>query len=210
MLAHNPSSSYNGIPTFVNPKYLKKAQSKKPCLYKVPFDKDDLVNIFAPDCAETLILEKESISKLNKDLVKEYDYSNQNSLYEIFTLQTRKSLDEFYVANEIQIVDLDWEIRMDNRWQQPITQERTVLVQNILIPLVKKKKENAYAFESALKKEMFEDLEYVQSLEKEVDELKLGNKEFSNEYDLLLQECLTNNIMCDALSSMVDIDEYSE
>ncbi|GKA00904.1 hypothetical protein Tco_0673569 [Tanacetum coccineum] len=61
MLAHNPSSSYNGRPTFVNPKYLKKAQSKKPCLYKVSFDKDDLANIFAPDCAKTLILEKEGV-----------------------------------------------------------------------------------------------------------------------------------------------------
>ncbi|GKC99063.1 hypothetical protein Tco_1169338 [Tanacetum coccineum] len=99
---------------------------------------------------------------------------------------------------------------MDNRWQQPITQEITVLVQNILIPLAKKTKENAFAFESALKKEIFGDSEYVQSLEKEVDELKSDNKEFSNEYDLLLQECLTNNIMCTTLSSMTDIDEYSE
>ncbi|GJU96886.1 hypothetical protein Tco_1326157 [Tanacetum coccineum] len=47
-------------PTFANPKYLKKAQSGKPCLYKVPFDKDDLANIFAPDCAEILILGQES------------------------------------------------------------------------------------------------------------------------------------------------------
>nr|GEV67087.1 hypothetical protein [Tanacetum cinerariifolium] len=60
-------------PTFANPKYLKKAQSEKPCLYNVPFDKDDLANIFAPDCAETLILEQESRSNLNKYLVKEYD-----------------------------------------------------------------------------------------------------------------------------------------
>ncbi|GKB44563.1 hypothetical protein Tco_0889505 [Tanacetum coccineum] len=57
---HNPSSSYNGRPTFANPKYLKKAQSGKPCLYKVPFDKDDIANIFAIDCAEILILEQES------------------------------------------------------------------------------------------------------------------------------------------------------
>ncbi|GJY81927.1 hypothetical protein Tco_0494678 [Tanacetum coccineum] len=99
---------------------------------------------------------------------------------------------------------------MDNRWQQPITQEITVLVKNILIPLAKKTKENAYAFESALKKEMFENLEYVQSLEKELDELQSEKNEFSNEYDLLLQECLTNNIMCAALSSMADIDEYSK
>nr|GEY01744.1 hypothetical protein [Tanacetum cinerariifolium] len=131
-------------PNFANPKYLKKAQSKKPYMYKVPFDKDDL------------------------------------------------------------------EKRMDNRWKQPITQEIIVLVKNLLIPLAKNTKETAYAFESSLKKEMFEDLKYVQSLEKEVDGLQSDKNEFSNEYDLLLQECLTNNIMCDALSSMTDIDEYYE
>ncbi|GKB44562.1 hypothetical protein Tco_0889504 [Tanacetum coccineum] len=99
---------------------------------------------------------------------------------------------------------------MDNRWQQLITQEITVLVKNLLIPLAKKKKEIAYAFEYVLKKEMFKYLEYVQSLKKEVDELQLDKNEFSNEYDLYLQQCLTNNIMCAALSSMADIDEYSE
>ncbi|GJU89291.1 hypothetical protein Tco_1301714 [Tanacetum coccineum] len=99
---------------------------------------------------------------------------------------------------------------MDNRWKRPITQEITVLVKNLLIPLAKKTKENAYAFELALKKKMFEDLEYVQSPVKELHELQSDKNEFSNEYDLLLKQCLTNYIMSVALSSMVDIDEYSE
>ncbi|GJT69852.1 hypothetical protein Tco_1029138 [Tanacetum coccineum] len=84
MLAPNPSLYYNGRASFVNPKYLKKAQSKKSCLYKVSFDKDDLANIFAPNSEETLILEKESRSKLDKELVKHYDYTYQNSLYELW------------------------------------------------------------------------------------------------------------------------------
>ncbi|GKB26588.1 hypothetical protein Tco_0865989 [Tanacetum coccineum] len=57
MLAPNTSSYYNVIVSFVNPKYLKKAQSKKLCLYKVPYDKDDLANIFAPNTEETFLLE---------------------------------------------------------------------------------------------------------------------------------------------------------
>nr|GEW28521.1 integrase, catalytic region, zinc finger, CCHC-type, peptidase aspartic, catalytic [Tanacetum cinerariifolium] len=69
--------------SFVNPMYLKKAQFAKPCLYKVPYDKDDLVNIFAPYYDETLILKEESRSKLDKDLMKPYDYTYQNSLYEV-------------------------------------------------------------------------------------------------------------------------------
>ncbi|GJU34342.1 retrovirus-related pol polyprotein from transposon TNT 1-94 [Tanacetum coccineum] len=32
-------STYNGRPTFANPRYLKKAQSEKPCLYEIPYDK---------------------------------------------------------------------------------------------------------------------------------------------------------------------------
>nr|GEW02835.1 hypothetical protein [Tanacetum cinerariifolium] len=58
MLALKPSSSYNGGPSFANPKYLKKAQSEKPCLYEIPYDKDDLANIFSPDRKETLTLEQ--------------------------------------------------------------------------------------------------------------------------------------------------------
>ncbi|GJX36992.1 hypothetical protein Tco_0250295, partial [Tanacetum coccineum] len=125
MLAPNPNLSYNGRPRFANPKYLKKAQSEKPCLYKTPYDKDDLANIFAPNQEETLTLEQESRSKLHKETVE---------------------------------------------------------------------KENAYEFENALKQKMFEDLEYIQSLEKEVDELEYEKAEFSNEYDLLLQESVSKDI----------------
>ncbi|GJR71538.1 hypothetical protein Tco_0083903 [Tanacetum coccineum] len=92
MLAPNPSSYYNFRASFVNPIFLKKGQSAKPCLYKVPYDKNDLVNTFAPNCDETLILEEESRLKLDKDLVKPYDYTYQNSLYKLFTPQTHKSL----------------------------------------------------------------------------------------------------------------------
>ncbi|GJS23111.1 retrovirus-related pol polyprotein from transposon TNT 1-94 [Tanacetum coccineum] len=86
---------------------------------KVPYDKDDLANIFAPNCDETLILGEESRLKLNKD-------------------------------------------------------------------------------------------KYVQSHEKELDELQSNKTEFSNEYDLLLQECLSKDILYAALSYMTDIDKYSE
>ncbi|GJZ81352.1 hypothetical protein Tco_0646346 [Tanacetum coccineum] len=103
MLAPNPISYYNGRASFVNPMYLKKAQSEKPCFYKVPYDKDDLANIFAPNCEEILILEEEKL-----------------------------------------------------------------------------------------------------------DELQSNKTEFSNEYDLLLQECLSKDSLCVALCSMTDIDEYSK
>ncbi|GKB76859.1 hypothetical protein Tco_0943754 [Tanacetum coccineum] len=62
-------STFNGRPTFANPMYLKKAQSKKPCLYEIPYDTSDLANRFVPDREETLTLKKID-QKLNNRLVK--------------------------------------------------------------------------------------------------------------------------------------------
>ncbi|GJX95454.1 retrovirus-related pol polyprotein from transposon 17.6 [Tanacetum coccineum] len=56
-------STYNGRPTFANPRYLKKAQSEKPCLYEIPYDTSDPANRFAPEREETMTLDNESRSK---------------------------------------------------------------------------------------------------------------------------------------------------
>ncbi|GJU32824.1 ribonuclease H-like domain-containing protein [Tanacetum coccineum] len=93
-------SSYEGLVKEKN-KHLKKAQSEKPCLYEISYDKYDIANMFAPNKEETLTLEKESRSKLNKDLVKPYDYTKQNSLYEIKP-PTWEYLDQLAHANEVQ------------------------------------------------------------------------------------------------------------
>ncbi|GJT36007.1 hypothetical protein Tco_0926426 [Tanacetum coccineum] len=68
-------ATYNGRLTFANPRYLKKAQSEKPRLYEIPYDTSDPANRFAPDREETMTLDNESRSKLNKDYVKPYDYT---------------------------------------------------------------------------------------------------------------------------------------
>ncbi|GJR13341.1 hypothetical protein Tco_0795993 [Tanacetum coccineum] len=208
MLAPNPNSYYNGRASFVNPKYIKKAQSEKPCLYTVPYNKDDLENIFAPNSEETLILEKESRSKLDKEFVKHYDYTYKNSLYEHFTPQTGKSLDHIFlptkssiskskqafhivkhnITNFQTIVDMDWQSHLEHLLEKAITHEIIMLVKDLSMPLAEKTRENASEFDKVLKEEMFEDLQYVQSLEKELDALQYDKDEFSNEYDLLLQE----------------------
>nr|GEX63026.1 hypothetical protein [Tanacetum cinerariifolium] len=61
--------TFNGRPTFANLMYLKMAQSKKPCLYEILNNQSDPANRLVLDKEETLTLEKESQSKLNKDLV---------------------------------------------------------------------------------------------------------------------------------------------
>ncbi|GJU28819.1 hypothetical protein Tco_1172408 [Tanacetum coccineum] len=69
---------FNGRPAFANPMYLKKAQYEKPCKYEIPYDQSDPANRLVPDREEILTLEKESRSKLNKDLVKPFDYAKLN------------------------------------------------------------------------------------------------------------------------------------
>ncbi|GKB07757.1 hypothetical protein Tco_0836041, partial [Tanacetum coccineum] len=100
MLAQK-GSTYNGRPSFANPMYLKKAQSEKPCLYEIPYDTSDLANRFTLDREETLTLEKESRSKLDKDLVKSYDYTKQNSLYENFKPASQEYHEQLAHANEV-------------------------------------------------------------------------------------------------------------
>ncbi|GJV03776.1 hypothetical protein Tco_1337345 [Tanacetum coccineum] len=79
-----------------------------------------------------------------------------------------------------------------------------------LMPVTLDTKSRALLFETQLKTEMFADLKYVQSLEREVDELQTDKNEFSKEYNLLLQECVSKDIMCYILCSFESLDEKTE
>nr|GEX43970.1 integrase, catalytic region, zinc finger, CCHC-type, peptidase aspartic, catalytic [Tanacetum cinerariifolium] len=54
--------TYNGRPTFANPRYLKQAQSEISCLYVFPYDKSTHANRLIPDEEETLSLERERVN----------------------------------------------------------------------------------------------------------------------------------------------------
>nr|GEU99239.1 retrovirus-related Pol polyprotein from transposon TNT 1-94 [Tanacetum cinerariifolium] len=110
--------TYNGRPTFANPRYLKQTQSEIPCLYAFPYDQSTHANRLIPDGKETLAFERESRSKLNKDL--------------------------------------------------------------------------------------------VESLEKEIDELESDKAEFLNMYDVILQECVSKDVMCSYLMSLSNLDALDE
>ncbi|GJW56259.1 retrovirus-related pol polyprotein from transposon TNT 1-94 [Tanacetum coccineum] len=94
-------ATYNGRSTFANPKYLKTAQSEKPRLYEIPFDTSDPATRFFPNGEETVTLEKESRSKLDKDKVKPYDYTYQTVLYETFKPPSKAYLDQLERAKEV-------------------------------------------------------------------------------------------------------------
>nr|GEW70281.1 retrovirus-related Pol polyprotein from transposon TNT 1-94 [Tanacetum cinerariifolium] len=76
--------TYNGRPTFTNPRYLKQAQSEIPCLYAFPYDQSTHANRLIPDGEETLALKRESQSKLNKDLVRKKDTAWNEQALNVF------------------------------------------------------------------------------------------------------------------------------
>nr|GEU64235.1 myosin heavy chain-related protein [Tanacetum cinerariifolium] len=92
--------TFNVRSTSANPMYLKKAQSENPCLYEIPYDKYDPANKLVLDREETLTLKKDSQSKLNKDLVRPYDYTKLNSLYDICKPATQEYHEQLAHANE--------------------------------------------------------------------------------------------------------------
>ncbi|GJT77122.1 hypothetical protein Tco_1043847 [Tanacetum coccineum] len=114
-------ATYNGRLTFANPRYLKKAQSEKPCLYEIPFDTSDPANRFAPDREETMTLDNESRSKLDKDTVKPYDYTRQNSLYEIFKAPSLEYLYQLERAKEVR----------KTMWRKPFVRTKPNIAKNI-------------------------------------------------------------------------------
>ncbi|GJU06875.1 retrovirus-related pol polyprotein from transposon TNT 1-94 [Tanacetum coccineum] len=57
---------------------------------------------------------------------------------------------------------------------------------------------------------MFADLQYVQSLEKDIDELESDKADFSNIYYLLLQECVLKDVMYSYLHSLFDLDAHTK
>ena len=85
-----------------------------------------------------------------------------------------------------------------------------VLIKTCLMPLSIKTQNDSFTFVIELKKEMHEDFNYVESLEKEIDELEYDKADFSNMYDLLLQECVSKDVMCSYLHSLSDLDASNE
>ncbi|GKD10641.1 hypothetical protein Tco_1190326 [Tanacetum coccineum] len=184
-------TTYNGRSTFANSKYIKKAQFEKPCLYEIPYDTSNPAIRFAPNGEETLTLANESISKLNKDTVKPYDYTYQNSLYENFKPPSQTYLDH-------------------NSFRNPTALDMEVLIKSLLMPLSNKSINDSYRFVHELKTEIHEDLEYVTSLEKEINKLESEKADFSNIYDLLLEECVSKDVMCSYLNSLSGLDALNE
>ncbi|GJZ23547.1 hypothetical protein Tco_0561006 [Tanacetum coccineum] len=92
----------------------------------------------------------------------------------------------------------------------PTAHDMEILIKTCLMPLAIKTQNDSFAFVHELKQEMHADLKYVESLEKEIDELESDKAEFSNMYDILLQECVSKDVMCSYLHSLSDLDAHAE
>ncbi|GJX12700.1 hypothetical protein Tco_0204458 [Tanacetum coccineum] len=57
---------------------------------------------------------------------------------------------------------------------------------------------------------MHANLKYIESFEKEIDELEFDKVDFSNMYHLLLQEYVSNDVMCSYLHYLSDLDAHTE
>ncbi|GJV83861.1 hypothetical protein Tco_1523759 [Tanacetum coccineum] len=169
--------------------------------------------MFAPESEETIRLAEESQSKLG-DLVKSYDYIKLNNLYDLFVPQRQKS------REQLSIVELNWENCVKNEWNNSIAHDVKLLVKGMLIPLAQDTMANASLFETHLKKEMFEDLKYVQSLKKEGGDIQKEIDDFKTQIekqnvssrvdDILMQECLAKDILCVTYMSMLDTNNYCD
>nr|GEW17995.1 hypothetical protein [Tanacetum cinerariifolium] len=89
-----------------------------------------------------------------------------------------------------ELVDQAWvKHSMDHlALRAPTAHDMQILIKTCLMHLALKTQNDSLAFVHEFKQEMHADLKYVESLEKEIDELKSDKAEFSNMYDTLLQE----------------------
>ncbi|GJU00665.1 retrovirus-related pol polyprotein from transposon TNT 1-94 [Tanacetum coccineum] len=146
------------------------------------------------------------------------DYDKlEHKLNETLGLLAQKDIDikeclklkayEISVVQEKQdeeIVDQAW-VKHSNdhlHLRAPTAHDMEILIKTCLMPLALKTQNDSFAFVHELKHEMHADLKYVESLKNEIDKLESDKAEFSNMYDVLLQECVSNDVMCSFVHSL--------
>nr|GEW71441.1 ribonuclease H-like domain-containing protein [Tanacetum cinerariifolium] len=151
---------------------------------------------------------QKQLKKANMSLTEELDkYKLDLKIFE------NRSLQNVLVKEEnVKLHKIDW--------QKPITHDIKLLVYD-MFPLAHKTLKNVGIFENALKEEMLEDLKYVQSVEKQVDDLNMEINDLKYQLkhektnflkvdDLLLQEFFSKDFLRVILLSLDNIDEYCE
>ncbi|GJU80721.1 hypothetical protein Tco_1283086 [Tanacetum coccineum] len=109
-----------------------------------------------------------------------------------------------------ELVDQAWVKHSKDHFHAPTAHDMEILIKTCLMPLALKSQNDSFTFVHELKQEMHADLKCVESLENEIDELESDKVDFSNMYDILLQECVSNDVMCSYFHSLSDLDAHNE
>nr|GEV87872.1 hypothetical protein [Tanacetum cinerariifolium] len=88
--------------SFAKPEFLKKVKRANPRLYDIGCYNDNLALMLAPESDEVIRLEKESRSKLS-DLIKPFDYTKLNNLYDLFVPQRKISSKQRFFSERSRI-----------------------------------------------------------------------------------------------------------
>nr|GEV53315.1 putative reverse transcriptase domain-containing protein [Tanacetum cinerariifolium] len=192
-------STYNGRPTFSNPRYLKQAQSKILCLYAYLYDQNSHANRLIPDREETLALERESRSKLHKDSVRPYDYTKLYRLYDIFKPPTQEYETQLAHANEIR----------RKMWRRSFVKSKPNIYKNIeFLPVSKSISKNLFRAPTALDMEIL-NISVKGNCARFSWLMPLAIKTHDM-YDVILHDCVSKDVMCSYLQSLSDLDTLAE
>ncbi|GKD48515.1 hypothetical protein Tco_1277491, partial [Tanacetum coccineum] len=187
-----------------------------------PLEHDDQNDVECDDERVALANLKLDVDE-NKKIQKQLKKANATLTQELtecksILAETSRTLREFnsdYLAQKE--IDIKEALKVKAYETSVVKEKHDELVKHSILTkshyegLVKEKTKNdSFAFVHELKQEMHADLKYVESLEDELDELESDKAEFSNMYDMLLQECVSKDVMCSYLQSSSDLDEITE
>nr|GEZ67163.1 hypothetical protein [Tanacetum cinerariifolium] len=125
----------------------------------------------------------------------------------LVALQTKQAEFEKFKAFNDRTIDYD---KLEHLFRALTAHDMEILIQTCLMPLVINTKSDSLKFVHELKQEIHADLKYVESLEKEIDKLASDKAKFSYMYDVILQECVSKDVMCSYLMSFSDLDALDE
>nr|GEW46645.1 Gag-Pol polyprotein [Tanacetum cinerariifolium] len=112
----------------------------------------------------------------------------------------KENVDQAWVKHSLDHISL----------RPPTAHDIQILIKTCLMPLALNTQNDSLTFVHELKQEMHADLKYVESLKKEIHDLESDKAEFSNMYDIILQECVSNDVTCTYLHSLSGLDAHTK
>ncbi|GJZ13213.1 hypothetical protein Tco_0548443 [Tanacetum coccineum] len=146
----------------------------------------------------------------NKKIQKQLNKANTTLTHELTECKSILAETSRTLGESNKLVDQAWEKNSHDHFRAPTAHDMEILIKTCFLPLAIKTQNDSFTFVHELKQEMHDDLMYVESHEKEIDKLESDKAEFSNMYDILLQECVSNDVMCSYLHSLSDVVAHTE